>query len=122
MVAMSALANAIHGLELAVDGPRRQHLWRWLVRHRMSAVKDALMTETAPGAEAWLAPREIVLRHDRAALLRRLTALGPTVLHGEDVDGIHRELTRLVDDLERYCQRVNDLVYDSVALELGGSE
>lgn len=119
---MSALENAIHGLQLALDGPRRQHMWRWLVRHRMSSVKEALVTEAPPGGDAWLAPRQIVLRRERNALLRRLTALGPAVLEGGDVDALHSELSRLVEDLERHRQRINDLVYDSVALELGGSE
>ena len=32
------------------------------------------------------------------------------------------DLRRLVSDLERHRQRLNDLVYDSVTLELGGSE
>ena len=39
---MTGLEHAIKGLQEALDAPRRQHMWRWLVRHRMSAVKDAL--------------------------------------------------------------------------------
>jgi peptidoglycan/LPS O-acetylase OafA/YrhL len=35
---------------------------------------------------------------------------------------VRRDLLRLVHDLERHRQRLNDLAYDTVALELGGSE
>ena len=48
--------------------------------------------------------------------------LGPAVLESEDVESVRDELLRLVTALERYRQKLNDLVYDSVSLELGGSE
>ena len=32
------------------------------------------------------------------------------------------ELKRLVMDIQRHVQRLNDLAYDEVELELGGSE
>ncbi len=36
--------------------------------------------------------------------------------------GSARELRRLVADISRHMQRLNDLVYDDVEIELGGSE
>ena len=119
---MSGLENAIHGLKQALDGPRRQHMWRWLVRNRMSTVKEALHTEWSRGSDAWLAPRESSLHRECASLLAQLGALGPAVLEDDDVEGVRRELLRLVTALEHYRQHVNDLVYDSVSLEIGGSE
>jgi hypothetical protein len=88
----------------------------------MAGVKDALTHEMDREADAWLAARERTLRQDRDALLRRLTALGPLVLEAPDVETVRRDLLRLVVDLEHHRQRLNDLVYDSVSLELGGSE
>jgi hypothetical protein len=88
----------------------------------MAGVKDALTGETARDGDAWLAAREIAMVRERNALLERLTALGPEVLEAPDVDSVKRQLSRLVADLEHHRQRLNDLVYDSVALELGGSE
>jgi hypothetical protein len=44
------------------------------------------------------------------------------VLEAPDVESVRADLKRLVCDLERHRQRLNDLVYDSVTLELGGSE
>jgi hypothetical protein len=119
---MTGLERAIQGLREALDAPRRQHMWRWLVRHRMSAVKDALAPDGTRGGDAWLASRELTLHRERDSLVRRLTELGPAVLESDDVEAVRAELTKLVASLERYRQRLNDLVYDSVSLELGGSE
>jgi hypothetical protein len=119
---MSSLESAIHGLSQAIESPPRHHMWRWLVRHRMSTVKDALRAERLRGGDAWLASRVVNLHRERAVLLDQLASLGPAVLEDEDLEGVRGELTRLVTALERYKQRVNDLVYDSVCLELGGSE
>ncbi len=119
---MTGLENAIAGLRLALDVPRRNHMWRWLVRHRMSCVKEALNHEHARAGEAWLAAREVMLVRERDSLLGKLTALGPQVLESTDVESVRSQLERLVGDLEHHRQRLNDLVYDTVALELGGSE
>ena|SRR5689334_4905884 len=119
---MTGLEHAIIGLRQALDAPRRHHVWRWLVRHRMAGVKDALVRERSGHGEAWLAAREQSLHRERAALLRRLAALGPDVLEAPDVEEVRAELVRLVSDLDRHRRHLNDLVYDSVSMELGGSE
>lgn len=119
---MTGLESAITRLQQAVDGPRRQHMWRWLVRHRLAAVRDALDSERSRGGDAWLAAREQTLHRERDGLVRRIADLGPLVLESPDVEAVCAELHRLVGALERYRQRLNDLVYDSVALEIGGSE
>lgn len=126
---MTALENAAIGLRQALDaprqaleGPRRHHMWRWLVRHRIAAVKEALSREYADMGDASLAARELTLRREREVLLRRLCELGPQVLDAADVEPVRQSLHRLLCDLDRYRQRVNDLAYDTVSLELGGSE
>jgi len=119
---MTGLEHAILGLRHAIDSPRRHHVWRWLVRHRMSGVKDALTAEMSRGGDAWLAAREVALVRERDALLRRIAALGPLVSDAPDIESVRRDLGRLVVDLEHHRQRLNDLVYDAVSLELGGSE
>jgi membrane protein required for beta-lactamase induction len=119
---MTGFEHAVLGLRQALDAPRRHHVWRWVVRHRIAAVKEALAGETSRGGDAWLAAREMSLHRERAGLLRRLTDLGPLVLEAPDVESVRADLSRLVADLERHRQHLNDLVYDSVSLELGGSE
>lgn len=119
---MSSLDQAIHGLRQAVDAPRRRHMWRWLVRNRISTVKEALRSDRTHGVDAWLTAREVTLQRERRELLSQLARIGPAVLHHDDLEAVHAEMERLVVRLERYRQRVHDLVYDAVSLELGGSE
>lgn len=119
---MSTLDQAIQGLHQAVDAPRRHHMWRWLVRNRISTVKEALRSDRTHGGDAWLAHREVSLQRERTELLQQLTLVGPVVLHHPDAAHVHAEVGRLVNRLERYRQQVHDLVYDAVSLELGGSE
>ena len=119
---MTGLEHSIIGLQQALDTPLRHHMWRWLVRHRMAGVKEALAREHSRNGDAWLAARQSMLSRERDSLLRKLTGLGPQVLDAPDVEPVRRELLRLVADLERHRQRLNDLVYDTVSLELGGSE
>ncbi|MEP7090952.1 MAG: hypothetical protein ABI776_12690 [Nocardioidaceae bacterium] len=119
---MTGLEHALIGLQQAVDAPRRHRLWRRLVRLRMNGVREALSREGAREDDEWLAARELVLRRDRDALLARLTVLGPHVMDDPHLETVRADLQRLMVDLEHHRQRLNDLVYDSVSLELGGSE
>jgi hypothetical protein len=120
------MSTAIRGLQEALEAPRRPGVplgnWRWSVRQRMGAVRDALVAEAGQGGEGWLAAREIGLLRERTALLGRLSALGPQVLESPDVDEVSSELHRLLVDVSRHVQRISDLAYDEVELELGGSE
>ena len=119
---MTGLEHAVLGLQQALDVPRRHQTWRRLVRQRMTGVRDALSRESAREDDGWLEARELTLRRERDLLLQRLSALGPHVLESPDVEVVRADLLRLVVDLEHHRQRLNDLVYDSVSLELGGSE
>jgi hypothetical protein len=119
---MTSLESAILGLEAALRSPRRDQMWRWQVRQRLVAVKDALSTEWARSADGWLTARQGHLERERAQLIGRIMVMADTVLETADADAVRVELVRLAHDAEHHRQRVNDLVYDSVALELGGSE
>jgi hypothetical protein len=120
------LQVALHSLDQSLDAPRRPGIplgnWRWLVRQRMAAVRDALVGEAAGSDDGWLAARGGSAFRERNALLSRLSTLGPEILETQDVEATRVELKRLVMDIQRHVQRINDLAYDEVALELGGSE
>ena len=95
--------------------------WRWRVRKRMAAVRDLLTHETTI-PNGWLAARGVVARRARDDLLTRLNVLSPRVMEDADVREAAQELRRLAGDAERHFQRLHDLAYDEVELELGGSE
>ena len=120
------LPVALQALDQSLDAPRRPGIplgnWRWVVRQRMGAVRDALVGETAGSDDGWLAARGGSAFRERNALLSRLSILSPLILESPDVEATRLELKRLVVDIQRHAQRVNDLVYDEVNLELGGSE
>jgi hypothetical protein len=120
------MSAALQGLALALDAPHHGGApvgsWRWIVRQRMAGVRDHLVTEGEHADDGWLAARGGSVLRERNALLARLSALGPQVLESPDVTTVRVELKRLVADIARHVQRLHDLVYDEVELELGGSE
>lgn len=119
---MTGLEHAIVGLQQALDTPRRHNMWRWLVRHRLARVKEALTLEHSRVGDAWLAARQVTLARERDQLLGKLTGIGPQILEAPDVEPVRQELRRLIADLDRHRQRLNDLVYDTVSLEFGGEQ
>ncbi len=128
-IVRTGMTAALRALEQAVEAPRGSATdaisvgnWRWTVRQRMAVVRDALAGAGGDPEDGWLAARGGSAFRERNALLRRMSALGPQVLENPDVDRVRVELRRLVADIARHVQRLNDLVYDTVSLELGGSE
>lgn len=125
-VTTSGLTTAMRGLHEALDRSRRPEVplgtWRWTVRQRMAEVRDALVAEAGASEDGWLAARGGSMLRERNSLLSRLSALGPAVLEAVEVDRVCGELRRLLVDIAHHAQRLNDLAYDEVELELGGSE
>ncbi|WP_205471782.1 hypothetical protein [Nocardioides sp. SYSU D00038] len=121
-----ALAAAMAGLDAALDAPRRPGIplgnWRWEVRRRMAGVRDALASEASGTDDGWLAARGGTAFRERNQLLERLTTLGQRVLETPDVEATRIELKRLLADIGHHLQRLHDLAYDEVEIELGGSE
>jgi len=122
-----ALDQAIDDFVAIIEGPRRGAgtLWAESVRGQLRTVRDALQREAADmrrRGDGWLDARDRNADRTRRRLVQRLAAMGPRVLERPEAETSMRELRRLAHDLEHYRQRVHDLMYDSVALELGGSE
>ncbi|CAN5155306.1 hypothetical protein BH09ACT12_BH09ACT12_13720 [soil metagenome] len=122
----TAMADALTGLAATAQVPLREGApttsWRWTVRQRMAAVRDALMLETSSTDDGWLAARGGTAFRERNALLGRLGGLGSRVLEDPDVENVRADVGRLVTDVSHHVQRVNDIAYDEVERELGGSE
>lgn len=125
-VTSTGMTAAMQGLAQALEAPRRLGVplgnWRWRVRQQLAAVRDDLVVEVGNGVEGWLAARQGGLLRERNALLHRISSLGPAVLEHPDVDRVRAELHRLLVDITHHRQRLHDLAYDEVELELGGSE
>jgi hypothetical protein len=117
-----ALDQAISELTESLEQDRSGAQWRAQVRVRLAAVRQALAEERPRFRDGWLSARGRATDRDRRQLLARLSALGPRVLEHADAETSYREVRRLSLDLQHYRQRLHDLVYDSVGLELGGSE
>jgi uncharacterized protein (DUF2252 family) len=120
------LPLALQSLDQSLDSPRRAGIplgnWRWVVRQRMGVVRDELLGEKAGSKDGWLAARGGAAFRERNALLSRLSALSVQVLETPDVEATRLELKRLVMDVNRHMQRLNDIAYDEVEMEIGGSE
>ena len=120
------LPAALQALDQSLDAPRKPGIplgnWRWVVRQRMGVVRDELLGEKAGSKDGWLAARGGAAFRERNALLSRLSALSVQVLETPDVEATRMELKRLVVDVNRHMQRLNDIAYDEVEMEIGGSE
>ena len=116
------LESAISDLQEALSSARSSSNWRWLTRQRLSAVRQALGDENFQAWDGWLAPRTGAADRERRQLLARISTVGAGCWTGSSTDRMAAEVRRLLNDVEHYRQRVHDLVYDSVAMEIGGSE
>src|SRR4051812_40952980 len=119
-------SHALRALDHALDAPRGAGVplgnWRWSVRQRLVVVRDRLVAETLGSQDGWLAARGGATLRERSDLLTRVSALTPAVLEVHDAEEVRRQLKRLVADISPHVQRVHDLVYDDVELELGGED
>ena len=119
---MSALQRLRQTLDTLHDPEVALGSWRWTVRQQMAGVRDALLAEAGQDGESWLVARRGSVLRERTVLLGRLSAMGPLVLESPDPEAVRVELDRLAVDIGRHAQRLHDLAYDEVELELGGSE
>jgi hypothetical protein len=119
---MASLESATRDLRQLLASDATAPEWRWNIRRHLSEVKEALGDPGSRMGEAWLAAREAGAHRCRRQLRSRVSTLAAGVLDRLDAETITTELRRLQLDLEHYVQRLHDLVYDSVAQELGGSE
>ena len=117
-----SLEAAIKDLRQMLASDATAPEWRWNLRRRLSEVKEALTDPGTREGDAWLSAREVTSNRCRRQLQARVSTLAAGVLDRLDADTIVTELQRLQTDLDHYVQRLHDLVYDSVSLELGGSE
>jgi hypothetical protein len=121
----TGIAGALRGLDQALDAPHQPDVslgnWRWAVRQHLTGLHDALVSDNEQPEDGWLAARGGTVLRERNLLVHRLAALGHA-LDSPEIEVVRGELKRLIADVAHYLQRLHDLAYDAVELELGGSE
>ena len=103
-------------------GRSRDGAWRWDVHRALTGVRDDLYGEQPRVREQWLTARGRRVADERDRLLLRVSAAGTAALHAEDLAELDSDLRRLETDLSHHVQRLTDLAWDDVELEIGGSE
>lgn len=106
----SSLPRTLAALDQALDAPRRAGIplgnWRWVVRQRLVALREALTQESGTSDDGWLAARGGAAFRERNELLGRAGALGVDVLETPDVERTRTDLKRLVADVASHLERV----------------
>lgn len=122
----AALATAARALDRTLDAPYDAgvalDLWRRLAQRHLADLRAALTAEADPSDDGWLAARSGGLQRERDALVARAAGLFGALLGAPDVERLRTDLRRFLLDVGHHLQRRHDLAYDSVELELGGSE
>ena len=121
----AGLRTALSGLDQALDLPRQRgsrSLWRESVRRHIESLRQQLDQPAAADTEDWAAARSGAILRERNALLSRMSTLGPQVQHADEIDQLREDIKRLLTDVNHHLQRLSDIAYDDVELELGGSE
>lgn len=117
-----ALRDFLQALEAPATAGVALGNWRWTVRQRMAAVREVLIREYDVPEDGWLNARRGAMLRERTALLMRMSELGPRILEEHDVARVRSDLLRLLGDVSHHLQRLRDLAYDDVEMEIGGSE
>ena len=121
----TAMQTALRGLNQALDAPRVNGAlepWRLSVKECMANLRDCLSREAAVADDGWLADRSRMMQRERRALLGRMSALRIRMEQSFDIDTLRMEIKRLLLDVSHHVQRLHDLAYDDVEMEIGGSE
>lgn len=116
------LESAISDLRHTLGSARTASNWRLATRQHLAEVREALSDERFSSWDGWLAARSGTSDRERQQLLGRISALGGGLIDRLDTERVASEVRRLINDVEHYRQKMHDLVYDSVSMEIGGSE
>src|SRR3954467_7020757 len=120
---MQRLDQAVDVLEQLVTSPLRlQQSWAVRVREQLAAVCEALSEERTGTSDSWLSARAGHLHRERNRLIARVSVLAGMVSDSTDIEPLRQALLRVAQDVQHHAQRVSDLMYDAVAMEVGGSE
>jgi len=121
VVGVGPVEEAVVDLRLALRGGGSEAERRDRLRAALDGVRRS-NGSAGDREEAWLAAKDDCARREARQLLARVTALLATVdAADEEPRRLFAGAQRLLVDLEHHVQRLHDLAYDEVELELGES-
>lgn len=114
------LPDAIHELQRLLATDRKHPHWMWQLRQQLFGLREALASDRVRSFDGWLTARASATDRTRRQIMERISVV--LAKDFPDVDAAHLIGSRMLHDLEHFAQRVSDLNYDSVEMEIGGSE
>lgn len=128
---MPDIAIAMRSLERVVSTMPDRENWRAMVAHQVRRLREAYAQEVErePAAEAlgldsapWLYGRLQLLRRDQLRIVEELDTLTRGCMDALDVESLRLQVQLALQRIARLRQRENDLIYESVDLDLGGEQ
>ncbi|HEX2176050.1 MAG TPA: hypothetical protein VHG70_09070 [Nocardioidaceae bacterium] len=127
---MPDISIAIRSLEHALSTMPQSSSWRSLVANRVQGLRDAYLQEVerGPASDAfavdapWLCGRMQVLRREQSRIVDELEALARASFEAMDMETLRAQVQLALQRIMRLRQRENDLIYESVDLDLGGEQ
>lgn len=114
------LFNSINELQRLLAADRSHPHWLWQLRQQLFALREELASDRVRSFDGWLTAKASATDRTRRQIMGRISVV--LAKDFPDVDTAHLVGTRMLHDLEHFQQRVSDLTYDAVSMEIGGSE
>ena len=119
---MRDLEQAVERLEQVLSASPHHSPWPQRVRHQLGGLDEVLAVPAQHHGDPATEARAGHLDRERSELRRRAHRLSGLLDGPAEVEALRTQLFRLAADLAHHAQRVNDLAYDGVSMEVGGSE
>jgi hypothetical protein len=128
---MPDITVAIRSLEHALASKHKTGTWRSLVANRVQGLRDAYLQEMEGGpatdslaldSAPWIHGRLQLLHRDQVRIVEELESLGRACLEMMDLEILHGRAKLALQRVAHLRQRENDLIYESVDLDLGGEQ
>lgn len=128
---MPDITIAMRSLERAVAAMPQAGNWRTLVATRIHRLREAYLQEVecCYGTDAfaldtapWVYGRLQLLRRDQSRIVEELETLARTCVEAIDMEALRAQVQLAMQRISRLRQRENDLIYESVDLDLGGEQ
>jgi hypothetical protein len=121
---------AIRSLQNALSVMPQSSNWRSLIANQVESLREAYLqeVESGPASEAfaldapWICGRLQMLRREQRRIVEELEALGRACVEAMDMETLRAQVQFALQRITRLRQRENDLLYESVDLDLGGEQ